>query len=157
MNWRHLIAAAYLLAGRTLPPTGRPRQAMLQRAVSAAYYAMFQALCFSNANTLVGAFPDTDRAAWTRVYRALEHGVAYRQMRPTNDLIHGPSGIRNFARTFRFLQEQRHQADYDPYARFVRSDTIGIIEQAETAIEAFYDASASERRAFATRTLFRDR
>ena len=157
MNWRHLIAAAYVLAGRTFPPTGRPRQAMLQRAVSTAYYAMFQALCFSNANTLVGAFPDVDRAAWTRVYRALEHSVAYRQMRPTNDLIHGPAAMRNFARTFRFLQEQRHQADYDPYARFVRSDIIRMIEQAETAIEAFYAASAPERRAFASLTLFRNR
>jgi hypothetical protein len=118
---------------------------------------MFHALCFSNANTLVGTFPGTDRAAWRRAYRALEHGVAYRQMRPTNHLIHGPSAIRNFARTFRFLQEQRHRADYDPYDRFIRSDIIRVIEQAETAIEAFYTAGDPERRVFATLTLLRDR
>ena len=34
---------------------GRPRQAELRRAISAAYYAMFHALALCGANTLVGA------------------------------------------------------------------------------------------------------
>ena len=52
MNWRHLIDAARILAGdsATRQMRGRPRQAMLKRAVSTVYYAMFHALCLSNAN-----------------------------------------------------------------------------------------------------------
>ena len=56
MNWRHLIQSALLLAGQ-LPartPPGRPRQADLKRAISNAYYAMFHALCHSNATALWG-------------------------------------------------------------------------------------------------------
>ena len=156
MNWRHLIDAAYLLAGRTSPTIGRPRQAMLQRAVSTAYYAMLHALCASNANTLVGISPAVDNAAWTRAYRALEHGQAYRQMRPSN-LTNSPPAIRNFAARFKLLQEQRHMADYDPNSRFLRSNVIQMIEQAESVIEEFYAADVAERRAFASLTLFRDR
>ena len=127
MSWRNLIDTAYLLAGRTNPAAGRPRQAMLQRAVSTAYYAMFHALCFSNANTIVGSSPVADREAWTRTYRAVEHGQAHRQMAP-NSLTNSPPEIRNFAKTFRSLQRERHRADYDPNARFIRYDVLRLIE-----------------------------
>ena len=48
------MEAARLLAGSSASSSasGRPRQAMLRRAVSTAYYAMFHALCQSNADTL---------------------------------------------------------------------------------------------------------
>ena len=52
MDWNHLIEDARPLAGAIGSAAGRPRQTMLKRAVSAAYYAMFHALCASNADTL---------------------------------------------------------------------------------------------------------
>ena len=55
MDWRHLIDAARLLARQGgVTVRGRLRQTMLKRAVSAAYYSMFHALCRSNANALIG-------------------------------------------------------------------------------------------------------
>lgn len=117
---------------------------------------MFHALSFSNANALAGASRVADRDAWTRTYRAAEHGQAYRQMRP-NNLANSPPAIRSFAATFRRLQEERHRADYDPNARFIRSDVVRLIERAENAIEEFYAVGALERRRFATLTLFRER
>ncbi len=52
MNRVHSIEAARLLAGSGASPSASagPRQAMLRRAVSTAYYAMFHALCQSNAD-----------------------------------------------------------------------------------------------------------
>ena len=52
MDWEELIAAARWLAS----PTGgrQPSQSALKRAISTAYYAMFHALCYSNAETVVG-------------------------------------------------------------------------------------------------------
>ena len=41
MNWRHLIEAARLLAGAIDALPGRPRQIMLGKAISVAYYAMY--------------------------------------------------------------------------------------------------------------------
>lgn len=56
----------------------KPTQEHLRRAVSTVYYAIFHSLCKSNADSLLG--PEyTNTPAWTRVYRALDHGVAYRK------------------------------------------------------------------------------
>ena len=158
MNWRHLIEAARLLAGAAGGSTapGRPRQAMLKRAVSAAYYAMFHALCASNADAIVGASPaPAHRPAWTRTYRALDHSFARRQMtRHRADL---PSKIQGFATAFSDLQDQRHLADYDPDFSWQRPNVIRLIDRAESAIQAFRDAEAVERRDLATLVLFRNR
>ena len=55
MNWRSLMDAAKQQAGQTQTQSpGRPRQEPIKRAVSSAYYAMFHALCRSNADTMAG-------------------------------------------------------------------------------------------------------
>ena len=70
-----------------------------------------------------------------RVYRRLDHGRAQNNLRAVLGQL-SPSG-ENFARTFIDLQEQRQEADYNPNAQVVRSDTINIIERAQTAIRDF--------------------
>ena len=125
MNWLHLLEAAKLLAGQTGAPAppGRPRQAMIKRAVSTAYYAMFHALYHSNANALIGASTGPSHPpAWTGTYRALEHNFARERMRQHRASI--PSAVQNFGVAFRVLQENRHIADYDPDARLLRSDVV---------------------------------
>ena len=159
MDWRHLIDMAKLLAGQTgVPAQGRPRQAMLKRAVSTAYYALFHALCYSNANVLTGraAGRPPYPLAWTRTYRAMDHGPASDAMRRQAGNM--PVALRgNFMATFRFLQEQRHKADYDPEARFRRSEVVSLISRTETAIQTFFSASDTERRTLAPIVLMRAR
>ena len=158
MNWLHLLEAAKLLAGQTGAPAppGRPRQAMLKRAVSTAYYAMFHALCHSNANALIGTSTGPSHPpAWATTYRALEYNFARDRMRQHRASI--PSAAQHFGVAFRVLQENRHIADYDPDARLLRSDVVNLIGRAETAIQAFLASSAADRRALATIVLLRDR
>ena len=78
LDWRHLIDAARLLARQGgVTVRGRPRQTMLNRAMSAVYYSMFHALCRSNANALIGASSRrVHQPAWARAHRALDHGFA---------------------------------------------------------------------------------
>ena len=157
MNWEHLIEAARLLAGIAEESTrqGRPRQAMLKRAVSTAYYAMFHALCFSNANTIAGTLSNLNRPAWLRVYRALEHGAARTRM--VQSRVNLPTGARNFATSFAALQEQRQLGDYDFSSRFLRRDVIRLIDRAENAIRVLYATGIAERRTLATLVLLRGR
>ena len=68
-----------------------------------------------------------------------------------------PMEILDFTITFRFLQEQRHKADYDPEARFRRSEVISLINRTETAIQTFFSANAAERRTLAAVVLMRAR
>ena len=158
MNWRHLIEAASFLAGLTVQPAprGRPRQAMLKRAISTAYYAMFHALCQTNANALIGVSPGPPYPmAWTRAYRALDHNFARERL--VRHRSRTPAAIQAFALSFSDLQQQRHRADYDPNARFLRSEVVSLIERAETAIQGVFAATDAERRALATIVLLRDR
>ena len=58
---------------------------------------------------------------------------------------------------FPVLQEQRHQADYDPDAYFRRSFVIRLIDRAENAIHTLYSTDVAERRSLAMLVLLRDR
>ena len=153
MNWQHLFDAAKILAGLadgTPAFPGRPRQVMLKRAVSTAYYAMFHALSGSNADTLIGTAPTgLDISLWLKIYRTLDHREAkdrlasYRQQNPVPD-------IQNFASVFSSTQAQRHNADYNPLRSFSRSEVDRLIARAEAATVAFRKLTAQQRRALAT-------
>ncbi len=160
MNWQHSIEAAKMLAGshETIPaPPGRPRQAMLKRSVSTAYYAMFHALCESNADTLVGQSPPCPHTdLWVETYRALQHRTAKNRLASYIQLTQDPA-VRNFGQVFVNMQQQRISADYDPRARFARSEVVTSIGRSEAAIHAFYNAPAPTRRRLAIYLLVRGR
>ena len=157
MNWRNLMDIARQLAGQTQPPPlGRPRQEQLKRAISTAYYAMFHALCRSNADALVGAGSDrADRLAWARTYRALNHRQAKNQLEQARREI--PGQLRSFSATFSTLQEQRHDADYNPNSAFIRREVIQLLATADWATEEFLRMPRSQRRAVAALVLMLDR
>ena len=159
LNWEHSIEAARMLAGSSasVPASGRPRQAMLRRAVSTAYYAMFHALCQSNADTLVGPSPSgPDAELWLDTYRTLEHRAAKNRLASYISSRQDPA-IRDFAWTFGSMQEQRISADYDPTARFVRSQVMAFIDRSEDATRAFVSVPAQARRSLAVYLLVRRR
>lgn len=137
----------------------KPKQADLRRAVSAAHYAAFHALCSDCADMMIGVGSKRKLAAWSRVYRSVNHGDAKRHCSQLGPLlkIAGPAGldrgVRRFAASFPNLQEQRHRADYDPHARFKRSQVLGLIETADRASQGLRGAGKSARRDFACHIL----
>lgn len=158
MNWRHLIEVSRLLAGDSLTQQrqGRPRQAMLKRAVSTAYYAMFHALCNSNANVIAGQSTDTQtRDSWTRTYRSLDHGPARQRMSQATDTME--PAVQRFATVFTQLQQQRRLADYAPHSIFSRTQVFILISAAETATEDLLSTAPAVRRPLATLVLLRER
>ena len=159
MNWQHSFDAARLLAGvgDSPPAPGRPRQAMLRRAVSAAYYGMFNALCESNADALVGVSPTgQDNQLWLDTFRSLQHSVAKNRLAQYASVNRNPA-LRTFARAFGKLQEERITADYDPTVGFTRSNVASLINSAEDATSAFRDIPARTRRTLALHLLVRRR
>ena len=158
LNWRHLIQTARLLAGDspTQQMQGRPRQAMLKRAISTAYYAMFHALCNSNADLVAGQPVDPpSREAWTRTYRSLDHRPARNRLAEVQMSMH--PAVRRFAIAFALLQEQRLTADYDPHSRFLRNEVFDLIDIAETATSDLMSTTPAVRRPLATLVLLRER
>jgi hypothetical protein len=129
---------------------------MLKRAVSTAYYAMFHALCNSNANLIAGQSTDAQtREAWRRTYRGLDHGPARERMVRGGGLME--PAVQQFATVFALLQQQRQTADYDPHSRFLRDQVLTLIDVAEAATDGLVAATPSVRRPLAALVLLRER
>jgi uncharacterized protein (UPF0332 family) len=97
----------------------RPRQADLKRAVSTAYYALFGFLAKECADLLVGTGQARKWPCWRHVHRALDHGFAKNACERVVNLNFPPE-IVQFANAFIAMQEQRHNADYDPNVRIYK-------------------------------------
>ena len=128
----------------------------MKRAVSSAYYAMFHALCQSNADTIIGRRNDpVSRLAWTRTYRALDHRQAKNRLaQAMRDL---PPQARRFAERFGVMQEQRHAADYNPHSTFAREEVLYLLDAADTATQEYMRMPRNELRAVAAVVLLQDR
>lgn len=153
IDWRDLIAA-----GRATlqPPATQAAPAAIRRAISTAYYAAFHALIASNAYVLVGSARDQQTAdAWIRTYRNLNHNQAKTQLQQHRNSL--STDVQVFADLFRDLQNERHNADYNPATSFTPQTPITWLNKAEAAITDSLLTSQSERAAIAIFTLTRDR
>ena len=150
--------ARHLTAESVAGDRGRPRQAWLRRAVSAAYYALFHAMARSCADMVAGATPASrSHAAWRQVYRSLEHGHARNQCKNKTVMEKFPEGIQSFGRAFVEMQRQRHSADYDPDPKLLRTDVKQLIDKTAKAITEFNKTTPADRKAFAIYVLLRTR
>ena len=155
IQWTNLIQA-----GRDLlspQQSGRPpTHEHVRRAASNAYYAIFHSLAHSNATAPVGTPTNpTTAAAWTRIYRGLDHTTARRELQGNRQDLSMPA--QRFSRAFVDLQQRRHSADYNPNAVFTANDGIMYLDRAESAILGFGQITADERLHIATLTLVRSR
>ena len=96
------------------------------------------------------------QAAWVRTYRALNHGRAQEACRG-RDIGSFPVEVRDFASLFVALQDERHQADYDPVDTFYKSAVQRRIIEARAVLTEFEDADRRERRTLPAFVLFRRR
>jgi uncharacterized protein (UPF0332 family) len=148
-----LIVTARKLA-RASP--SKPRQADLKRAISTAYYALFHAFAKDASDMLVGVGANRPDKAWTHLYRSLQHGDAKNACKAVRNLGFPPE-IVSCADAFVTLQQERHDADYDPDHRVLRADAIAAIELAEGAIKNLKSAPKKARKAFAVQLLHKRR
>ena len=158
MSWQTLIAVSRTLTSTSITSQLDQQTANEHRrkAVSAAYYAMFHALSESNADAMASDPQLQTTRGWHLAYRALEHRTAYRQLTDTQ-LARFSAAIRDFGNSFRYLQERRHSADYDPQSRFSDNEANNLIDQAEDAVTQLFGVQPGERYELANHILFRER
>jgi uncharacterized protein (UPF0332 family) len=163
LNHDHLLEQAERLA--STPARGKPRQADVRRAISAAYYAVFHFVVAAAADQFVGV-TKRHTSEYGRVYRSIDHR-ALRELyedlgkptAPAKYRAHTPASgfgpnISAFVTAFVELQEKRHAADYDPMIKVTLSEAQLIIKTARVAIRRFEKTSGSRRRAFISLLLF---
>ena len=149
-----------IAAGRAVlipqPPATQPAPAAMRRAISTAYYAVFHALAANNADVLIGpAHNQLTTDAWIRIYRGLNHNHARSQLQQNRANL--SASVQTFADLFRDLQNERHNADYNPEATFTIQAVTTWLNEVETTITDFLQTSRSERAAIAILTLIRSR
>jgi hypothetical protein len=130
----------------------------LRRASSSAYYALFHCLARAGADLMVGGDGAArSKPAWKQVYRALEHNAAKNACRDGDIVPKFPKAIEDFANVFVTLQTKRHAADYDPMAKFSKSEVVQDIATVTQAIADFHSAPMKDKRAFCAFVLFKKR
>lgn len=144
---------------------GRPRQASLRRAISTAYYAVFHALAYLCASTLVGWSKSWEAVA--PVYRSLDHGTAKRLFERAQTRTIFGEDVAAIGNIFISLQQARHAADYDPQplARshgetveiIGRRETEELIKRARQAIQLIQGLPADTRLLLAVHLIARQR
>jgi hypothetical protein len=119
---------------------------------------MFHCLARECADLLIGGTSsERSKAAWRQVYRALEHGPAREKCKQKETIRKFPKEIEDFANMFVTMQEKRHEADYDPFARFAKSEVVVDIAAVEAAISKFRSVRLKHRRAFCAWVLLKNR
>ena len=108
----------------------RPRQVDLRRSISTSYYALFHGL--------------TEPAAWSRVYRDLNHLTAKKACSRT-ELQGCSQELARFLMAFPTLQELRHQANYDPIVRFKQGEALSAADNTERALTGLQTAPRDEQ------------
>ena len=146
-----LTIAEKLVAGGVAGAPGHPSDTELRRAISCTYYALFHALCRCCADQMVGQNPTGPLAEqkWEQVYRALDHGPAKRRCNNNQEMGKFTPEVQKFAEMFVDMQQQRHQADYNPKSAFTQSSVQQSVTEARTTIAQFQSAPADDRRLFA--------
>lgn len=158
-----LLAQADALAHAEI---GKPKQASLRRAVSAAYYAVFHLLVDQSSRFLIAGKRDALRQQLARCY---DHG----QMRKAAQVFAAPSAtspwrsilssppsapLVDVASAFIGLQEARHDADYDLSRTFARTEAEALIARTHTAFKSWEAiAGTDEANAFLVALLVRGR
>jgi hypothetical protein len=155
---QHQLENARLLATHD---KRRPRQASLRRAVSTAYYAVFQALCATCADTLVKGHGPWE--IYTPVFRTPDH------YRTAQTLLQGSevrSELQRLGSAFKELLAAREWADYSPEPRpnfedgspsFTREETLALIELADEAVAILDRLDEDARLKLAVRLVTRTR
>jgi uncharacterized protein (UPF0332 family) len=119
----------------------------IKRSVSTVYYAIFHHLCQMHCDLLVD--DDTLGAARYQAYRSVDHSNVKAACQECKAAGKGfPKGIIRYAETFIWLQDLRHDADYNPTAEFDLKHVTDLINSCINAIAAFDAEPERHRRAF---------
>jgi hypothetical protein len=144
-----LLEQARLLAEME---SGKPRQASLRRAVSAAYYALFHSLVDQACRQMFGT-AHRSRLLRQAVARAFDHRAMKGASKAfaTGQLPLGlrgraavPSPLREIAEAFVLLQEQPHQADYNLARPFRREEVAILVDKADACVRRLWPQVAQQ-------------
>ena len=146
-NWHGMLN----IARRFLNTESLPNEDELATAVDSCYFAMYHALCHSNARALAGTPRERRPDDWSRVYMSMEENTIAARLRNYRPQASGE--VNDFGAAFAILQEHRDRAMERPGSTFHPSEVIRLIQRAESAIVALEAISNEDQRSLAINLL----
>ena len=146
-DWHDLLN----LARRFLNTDNPPTETELSTGVDRCYFAMYHALCHSNADALAGRPQAQRREDWTKVYMGMdESSIAdrFRQYRPQ-----ASNEVRDFGAAFAILQEHQHRANERLESTLHPSEVARLVQRAGSAIVTLEGLNNEERLSLAINLL----
>jgi hypothetical protein len=143
----HLLVKGWIPAAQTIvaAATENPgcARALRCKAVSAAYYALFHAVCEEYAAVVVPRSM-RDNPQWkalvVRAYRTLDHSKleaacsALTKKSKGNFITAASDALRLFCSTFLKMKNERQKADYDPLYSYTQDEAEALIDEADAAL-----------------------
>ena len=96
------------IARRFLNTQRLPNEAELSLGVDRSYFAMYHALCHSNAHALAGRLRQRRRGDWSRVYMGMDESAITARIRHYR--AQASDEVKDFGAAFAILQEHRDRA-----------------------------------------------
>lgn len=139
------------IARRFLNTGNPPNEAELSLGVDRCYFAVYHALCHSNAQSLAGKLRAIRRDDWSRVYMGMNESTITARLRHYR--TQASDEVNDFGAAFAILQEHRDRAMERQGSTFLPSEVARLIQRAESAIAGLQGTSAEERRSLALNLL----
>ncbi len=119
------------------------------RAISTAYYAIFQHICSSSADLLIGGSDKELTRAKSHMMRSIGHKALMKRLESAQNASIGfHESLIGFANSFCILQVTRTHADYDATKPFSRADALTAILNATMWMSAYDQVPEKHRKAF---------
>ncbi|MBE9475930.1 MAG: hypothetical protein IME92_02220 [Proteobacteria bacterium] len=122
--------------------------AHLSRAVSTAYYCLYQHLLDDCCLQVFGNQSGLNRAR-QHLKRSITHNEIKTKCKGVSEKLDFPPSLVKFANAIVDLQNERHKADYDENRSFNLLEVLAIIAKADHAIKSYNRTEKRHRLAFA--------
>jgi len=146
---RPIEPAELLLQANQLASRGKttpPRTVDLRQAVSSAYYALYHCITRQVTLYILPQAQSSERYEFVRHFKhdgilqvcnwiLRQNDQTPAQTRECSSTMRTSKELLTIADTFKQLQQQRHQADYDHGAEFTKEEVLGVIQLSTAAIE----------------------
>ena len=139
------------IARRFLHTGNPPNEAELRQGVDRSYFAMYHALCQSNAQSLAGRLRQRRREAWSRVYMGMHESAITARLRHYR--AQASDEVKDFVAAFAILQEHQDRANEHFDSTFHPSEAARLFQRAESAIVALESIDQDERHSLAINLL----
>ena len=146
-DWHSMLNIARLL----LNTGSAPNETELATAVDRSSFAVYHALCHSNAQALAGNLRARRRDDWSRVYMGMDENTIaerFRQYRPQ-----ASDEIKGIGAAFAILQEHQDRANERSGSTFHPSEVARLVQRGENAIVTLESLNNEERRSLAINLL----